>query len=287
MSATNQRTLKKEVVIKGVGLHTGRKCRATIKPAAENAGITFVRTDLPGKPALRATLDNVVEVIRGTTLGIGDARVYTIEHILSALNGHEIDNALIELDDNEPPVCDGSAKEFVNAFASVGILDQSAPKKFFTVNAPFEYKANQSLLRIQPAADFELSCEIHYDHPMIKTQQLVFNRSSQYDKEIAPARTYCFDYEIEGLKKKGLAKGGSLDNAIVVGPDNIYNPGTALRFPDEFVRHKTLDLLGDLMLIGQPIKAKITAVRAGHGHNVKFMRELLQNNISNTTVSVG
>jgi UDP-3-O-acyl N-acetylglucosamine deacetylase len=199
MSATNQRTLKKEVVIKGVGLHTGRKCRATIKPAAENAGITFVRTDLPGKPALRATLDNVVEVIRGTTLGIGDARVYTIEHILSALNGHEIDNALIELDDNEPPVCDGSAKEFVNAFASVGILDQSAPKKFFTVNAPFEYKANQSLLRIQPAADFELSCEIHYDHPMIKTQQLVFNRSSQYDKEIAPARTYCFDYEIEGL----------------------------------------------------------------------------------------
>jgi UDP-3-O-[3-hydroxymyristoyl] N-acetylglucosamine deacetylase/3-hydroxyacyl-[acyl-carrier-protein] dehydratase len=131
MSATNQRTLKKEVVIKGVGLHTGRKCRATIKPAAENAGITFVRTDLPGKPALRATLDNVVEVIRGTTLGIGDARVYTIEHILSALNGHEIDNALIELDDNEPPVCDGSAKEFVNAFAAVTAVRLFRRRNYF------------------------------------------------------------------------------------------------------------------------------------------------------------
>lgn len=280
MAITNQRTLKKEVVIKGVGLHTGRKCRAVLKPAPENAGITFVRTDLPGRPEIRASLDNVVEIVRGTTIGKGDARVYTIEHLLSAMNGHEIDNLIVELDDNEPPVCDGSTKDFVAAVLSAGIADQAAPKTFFTVSAPFEYSSNQSLLRIEPSNEFELSCEIHYEHPMIKTQRLVFTRSTDYDKEIAPARTYCFDYEIEGLKKKGLAKGGSLDNAIVVGPDTIYNPGAALRFPDEFVRHKTLDLLGDLMLIGSPIRAKITAVRAGHGHNVKFLRELLQTQLS-------
>jgi UDP-3-O-acyl N-acetylglucosamine deacetylase len=280
VAITNQRTLKKEVVIKGVGLHTGRKCRAVLKPAPENAGITFVRTDLPGRPEIRASLDNVVEIVRGTTIGKGDARVYTIEHLLSAMNGHEIDNLIVELDDNEPPVCDGSTKDFVAAVLSAGIADQAAPKTFFTVSAPFEYSSNQSLLRIEPSNEFELSCEIHYEHPMIKTQRLVFTRSTDYDKEIAPARTYCFDYEIEGLKKKGLAKGGSLDNAIVVGPDTIYNPGAALRFPDEFVRHKTLDLLGDLMLIGSPIRAKITAVRAGHGHNVKFLRELLQTQLS-------
>lgn len=279
MTVLNQRTLKKELSIKGVGLHTGRKCRAVLKPAKENSGIKFVRTDLPGKPEIQATVANVVDVIRGTTLGRGDARVYTIEHLLSALNGLQVDNLIVELDDNEPPVLDGSTKDFVEAYLSAGIQEQTAPKKFFTVSAPFEYNSNQSVLRIEPADAFELICEIHYDHPMIKNQRFVFTRETDYTKEIAPARTYCFDYEIEGLKKKGLAKGGSLDNAIVVGPDGIYNPGSALRFPDEFVRHKTLDLLGDLMLVGAPIKAKITAVRAGHGHNIKFLRELLENRV--------
>lgn len=274
--ADNQRTLAKPVAVKGVGLHTGRKCRATFQPAPENTGIKFVRIDLPGKPSFEAHVKNVVDVVRGTTLGLGDARVYTIEHMLSALNGLEIDNAIIEMDDNEPPVMDGSAREFVEEILKAGIQEQTAPKNFYTVAAPFEYASHQTVIRIEPADRFELDVEVDYNHPMISKQRITFNRGEDYSKLISPARTFCFDYEIEALKKGGLAKGGSLDNAIVVGPEGIYNPGAALRFPDEFARHKALDLMGDLMLVGGPMRARVIARRCGHGHNVKFLLELLK-----------
>ncbi len=272
-----QQTIRKETLIKGVGLHTGRKCRALFKPAPENSGIKFIRVDLPGRPVLEATLKNVVDIIRGTTLGINDeVRVYTIEHVLSALNGLQIDNLTIELDDNEPPVADGSAQEFVKALRECGVVEQNAQKNILKIETPLEYTANQTLIRIDPSDTFEIDCEITYDHPMIKQQRFVFRRGDDYPKEIAPARTFCFDYEIEALKKKGLAKGGSLDNAIVIGPDGIYNPEFKLRFDNEFVRHKTLDLMGDLMLLGQPLQGKITAKRCGHGHNIKFIEKLME-----------
>jgi len=280
-----QRTIRKEVFLDGVGLHTGRKCRAVFKPAPENSGIKFVRTDLPGQPMLSAHVSNVVDVIRGTTLGEADARVYTIEHILSALCGLGIDNLTIELDDNEPPVADGSAKEFTEVLLSAGLVDQEAPRTYFTVSEPFEYSANQTFLRIEPADVFSVHCEIDYNHPMVKKQSLVYTAGDDYVKEIAPARTFCFDYEIEALIKRGLAKGGNLDNAVVVGPDGIYNPAS-LRFQDEFVRHKILDLMGDLMLIGSPLKAKVTAQRCGHGHNVNFLKQLLGKISLNPPVSV-
>ena len=272
----NQRSIGKPIVIKGVGLHTGRKCRATFLPAPENAGIKFVRTDLPGSPSFTAHVNNVVDVVRGTTLGQGEARVYTIEHVLSALNGLEVDNVTIEMDENEPPVMDGSAKTFVEQIRAAGIVDQSAPKNYFTVAAPFEYNANQTRIRIEPSDRLAIDCQVDYNHPVIGVQRLSFVRGDDYAAQIAPARTFCFDYEIEALKKNGLAKGGSLDNAIVVGAEGIYNPGESLRFNDEFVRHKILDLMGDLMLVGRPIRAKIIAERCGHGHNVKFLRALLQ-----------
>lgn len=271
----NQRTIASPVVIKGVGLHTGRKCKATLIPAPENQGVHFVRVDLPKKPSFAAHVSNVVDVVRGTTLGSGEERVYTIEHVLSALNGLGIDNMMVEMDNSEPPVLDGSAKEFIQAIQSVGITEQSAPKTFFTVDAPVEYASHQTVIRIEPSDEFEIECEVDYNHPMITAQKFLFRRSDDYLKEIAPARTFCFDYEIEALKKNGLAKGGSLDNAIVVGPAGIYNPGNALRFQDEFVRHKILDLMGDLMLLGAPLKARIVAKRCGHGHNIKFLRQLL------------
>jgi UDP-3-O-acyl N-acetylglucosamine deacetylase len=274
--ADNQKTLGRSITVKGVGLHTGRKCQAVFLPAPENSGIHFVRKDLPGRPSFRVHVDNVVDVVRGTTLGQGEGRVYTIEHILSAFNGLEIDNAVIEMDDNEPPVLDGSAKAFVEQVKGAGIVEQAAPREYFTVNAPFEYSANQTILRIEPSETFEVDCTVDYNHPMITGQRFVFRRGDDYSALIAPARTFCFDYEIEALKKNGLAKGGSLDNAIVVGPQGIYNPGEALRFQDEFVRHKILDLMGDLMLLGQPLKARIVAQRCGHGHNVKFLRALLE-----------
>ncbi len=272
----NQRTIRGPVTIKGVGLHTGRKCKATFLPAEPNQGVKFVRTDLPGNPSFEARVDNVVDVVRGTTLGHGEARVYTIEHILSAMNGLGVDNMTIEMDDNEPPVLDGSAKGFIEALHSAGIVEQAAPKQFFTVSSPVEYASHQTVIRIEPSDRFEIECMVDYNHPMITNQRLTFRRGDDYEKEIAPARTFCFDYEIEALRKNGLAKGGSLDNAIVVGPAGIYNQGDALRFPNEFVRHKILDLMGDLMLLGSPIQAKIVATRCGHGHNIKFLRQLIQ-----------
>lgn len=271
----NQRTIKEPIVIKGVGLHTGRKCKATLLPTPENTGIFFSRVDLPSSPRFEAHVKNVVDVVRGTTLGLGEERVYTIEHVLSALNGLGIDNLVVEMDNTEPPVLDGSAKGFVDAILSTGIKELSAPKNYFTVDSPMEYSSHQTSIRIEPFDGFEIHCEIGYNHPMIQNQTLIFRRTDDYLKEIAPARTFCFDYEIEALKKNGLAKGGSLDNAIVVGPEGIYNPGAALRFPDEFVRHKILDLMGDLMLVGSTLKGRVIAKRCGHGHNVKFLRQLL------------
>lgn len=274
---SQQCTLRQAATVKGVGLHTGRKCQARFLPAPENAGIRFIRTDLPGRPEFPASVEYVVDVVRGTTLGVNNERVYTIEHILSALNGRGIDNLTIEMDNSEPPVLDGSAKGFLEAIDAAGIQEQAAPKIYFSINSPVEYVSHQTVIRVEPAERFELDCEIAYDHPMIRSQKFSFKQGDDYAALIAPARTFCFDYEIEALKKNGLAKGGSLDNAIVVGMEGIYNPGNALRFNDEFVRHKMLDLMGDLMLLGKPLKGRVTAKRCGHGHNVKFLKQLLDN----------
>ncbi|MFN0118684.1 MAG: UDP-3-O-acyl-N-acetylglucosamine deacetylase [Elusimicrobiota bacterium] len=278
-----QQTIASPMTLKGVGLHTGRKCVAQFFPAPEDHGIKFVRTDLPGKPSFLAHVNSVVDVVRGTTLGMGEGRVYTIEHVLSALNGLEIDNLLIEMNENEPPILDGSAIGFIEAIEKAGIQKQNKQRDFFRVDQPVVYESNQTLIKIEPADHFELHCEVSYDHPLIRNQKQSFVRGDDYSKEIAPARTFCFDYEIESLKKNGLAKGGSLDNAIVIGPEGIYNPDAKLRFENEFVRHKILDLMGDLMLLGKPLKGKITALRCGHGHNVKFLKQLI--NSQKTTAS--
>lgn len=270
-----QKTIKQAASIKGIGLHTGRPCQARFLPAKENEGIKFIRTDLPGHPSFPAHFDHVVDVVRGTTLGNGDHRVYTIEHLLSCFCGLDLDNLTVELDDNEPPVADGSTKAFVDAILKAGIQTLNAPKNFYTVEEPFEYVSNKTLLKIEPHSSLEIECEIDYDHPLIKNQKFTYTADSNYCSDIAPARTYCFDYEIEGLRKKGLAKGGSLENAIVIGPHGIYNP-SQLRFENEFVRHKILDLLGDLMLIGAPLKGRIAAKRSGHGHNINFLKQMLQ-----------
>ncbi|OVE77639.1 UDP-3-O-[3-hydroxymyristoyl] N-acetylglucosamine deacetylase [bacterium F11] len=282
-----QRTINKQVSLTGVGLHTGRKCKVQFIPAKENEGIKFIRRDLPDRPLFLAQVEKVVDVVRGTTLGSMDNRIYTIEHVLSALNGLGIDNVLIEIDDSEPPVCDGSAKEIVDVLLSAGIVEQSASLNYFTVDSPFEYISNKTLIRVEPSDAMEIECEVDYEHPHLKKQTLRFTDKDDYSKEIAPARTYCFDYEIEALKKRGLAKGGSLDNAIVVGPTGVYNPGSFLRFEDEFVRHKVLDLMGDLMLLGLPLKAKVIAKRCGHGHNINFLKQLLRERQRPSPISVG
>jgi UDP-3-O-acyl N-acetylglucosamine deacetylase len=280
-----QKTISRPAVITGVGLHTGKKCRAVFHPSPENSGVKFVRVDVANRPEFPAHVDGVVDVIRGTTLGAGDVKVYTIEHILSALMGLGIDNLTIEMDENEPPVLDGSSRGFIEALTSAGIVEQQADKNYLKISAPVVYSSNQTTIRIDPSETFEIHCEVDYNHPMIRSQKFTLSSLDQYARDIAPARTFCFDYEIEALKKKGLAKGGSLDNAIVVGPTGIYNSDSSLRFEDEFVRHKILDLMGDLMLLGRPLKGKITALRCGHGHNVKFLKQVIEAHASAFVVS--
>ncbi len=274
---TNQRTITRDVDVKGVGLHTGNICHAIFKPAEVNTGITLVRSDLPGKPSIQALYTNVIGVIRGTTVGNDRMRVHTIEHMLSALYALGIDNAVIEMTANEPPIVDGSSQVFYDSLVQVGSVDQNVSRRFFKPSEPFEYRQNESLIRIEPADELILSVEINYPHPLINQQTINYTlQQDTYRSEIAPARTFCFDYEVEALKKQGLARGGSLDNAVVVGLDRIHNKEKKLRFPDEFVRHKTLDLLGDLYLLGCRLKGHVTAVRPGHGHNTSFVKQLAE-----------
>ncbi|MBK8871518.1 MAG: UDP-3-O-[3-hydroxymyristoyl] N-acetylglucosamine deacetylase [Elusimicrobia bacterium] len=274
-----QRTLAKEAVYKGVGLHTGNKCQLVFKPAPADHGVVFVRVDLPDRPRLPAHHSIVSSVIRGTTLSLDgeknhEARVHTVEHVLSALYGLGIDNMEIEVNANEPPVADGSAAPFLDVLEKAGVQDLDKPRRFFQPDA-LEYRAGDTFYEVQPADELTLETMISFKHPFIGDQKVEFTLGpGRFRSEISRARTFCFDYEVEALKRQGLARGGSLDNAVVVGMDRIHNKEKVLRYPDEFVRHKTLDLLGDLFLLGLPLKARIKAYRVGHGHNVNLVKQL-------------
>lgn len=272
-----QKTIAKEAVLKGIGLHTGHTCRVLLKPAPPDTGIVFVRLDLPGKPKIPANFKYVENVVRGTTLRLdsnSNVAVHTVEHILAALYGVGIDNAIIELTNNEPPAGDGSALPFVELLENAGVLKQNAPRNYFTVRETIEYRQGIACIIATAANHLEIFCSIEYKHPLIPKQEADFVVTPEtFKREIAPARTFCFDYEIEALKKSGLAKGGSLDNAVVIGLDKIHVKGK-LRFHNEFVRHKILDLIGDIYLLGKPTKAKIAASKCGHGHNINFLKQL-------------
>lgn len=274
-----QRTVARDAVYKGVGLHTGNKCQLVFKPAPADHGVVFVRTDLPGRPRLPAHHSIVSSVVRGTTLSLDgeknhEARVHTVEHVLSALFGLGIDNAVIEVDANEPPVADGSARPFWDALEAAGVATLDKPRMFFQPD-PLEYRAGETFYKVEPADALAIETTIHFKHPLIGEQTRAFTVTREsYLNEISRARTFCFDFEVEALKRQGLARGGSLDNAVVVGMDRIHNKEKSLRYPDEFVRHKTLDLIGDLFLLGRPLLARVQASRVGHGHNVNLVKKL-------------
>lgn len=271
----NQRTIKKESIYTGIGLHTGNVSSVKFIPAPANSGVCFVRKDLPQEQKIPATIDFVIGVIRGTTLGIDGVRVHTVEHICSALFGLGIDNLIVELDSNEPPVGDGSAKPFVETLLKSGIEELNQPKHIFTPTEPILYSFNETEINLEPADELTVHCQLIYEHPMIGKQEASFTIDTEtYIKELANARTFCFDYEVEALKRRGLARGGSLDNAVVIGMDRIHNKEKSLRYPNEFARHKILDLLGDLFLLGMSVQGKINAVKIGHGHNINFVKEL-------------
>lgn len=272
-----QTTIKEEVRLEGVGLHTGNKSSITFRPSLANTGIRFFRADLPGIPMIPARLAFVVTTVRGTNLGLGEAKVHTIEHVLSACTGLGIDNIDVLTSANEPPIMDGSAMPFVEALLRAGLIDLDAPKRWLHLPHEVAYQAKDGArYRAVPSDRFEISATLIHDHPMMPKMSLSMAVDLEsYLAEVARARTFCFEHEVASLRSQGLAQGGSLENAIVIGRSEFHTNAEGLRYQDEFVRHKMLDLIGDLTLIGRPLfKMRITAERLGHAHNVEFAKLL-------------
>jgi UDP-3-O-[3-hydroxymyristoyl] N-acetylglucosamine deacetylase/3-hydroxyacyl-[acyl-carrier-protein] dehydratase len=271
-----QNTIAREGRLEGVGLHTGAPVKMTLLPAPVNTGVVFRRADLPAAPQIAALVANVSSTDRGTTLGSGDARVHTVEHLLAAVVARQIDNLLIDLEGPEPPAMDGSSRGFDAALAEAGTQEQDAPARFITVDETFSVTKGSAEYVVAPSQGYRLSTTIEFDHPAVGRQFASFRvDDGSFGREMAPARTFCFEREVEELYSRGLAQGGTVQNAIVLGDNGGIVAGTELRFPDEFVRHKALDIVGDLALAGARLNAHIVADRPGHKGNVELARELV------------
>jgi UDP-3-O-[3-hydroxymyristoyl] N-acetylglucosamine deacetylase len=272
-----QRTLKSAIKATGVGLHGGKKVEMTLRPAAPDTGVVFRRVDLPAPVDIRADAMAVTDTRLCSALESGGAKVGTVEHLMSALAGLGIDNVYVDLDAPEVPIMDGSASPFVFLLQSAGIEEQRAPKRFFRIRKTVEVRDGDKWARFDPYEGYKLTFSIVFDHP-------VFDKSSQtltvdfaensYAKEVARARTFGFAQDVEALRNHGLALGGSLDNAIVLDEYRVLN-SDGLRYADEFVKHKVLDAIGDLYLVGHPVIGAFSAHKSGHGLNNQLLRATL------------
>jgi len=269
-----QHTLAASANLTGTSLHTGGKVRLTLHPAPPGSGLKFKRSDLPDEPVIDAKIDNVKTVERSTTIAEGNIKVHTVEHVLSALTGLGVDNALIEMDANEPPIGDGSALPFVELIRKAGIVAQAAPRSFYEVHEPLHLETKSgSLMTIVPDDKFRISCT--QVGPEGRFTQFFSTEITPeiYAKEIAPARTFVYYEDVKPLMDKGLIKGGSLESAIVIRGESVLSK-EPLRFKDEFARHKILDIIGDLALFGSHIRGHVIAVKPGHGANTDLARAL-------------
>jgi UDP-3-O-[3-hydroxymyristoyl] N-acetylglucosamine deacetylase len=274
-SSFNQRTISAPASCQGVGLHSGAKVNLTLLPARENHGVVFARTDLPGKPIIPARSQYVVDTALATTLGKDGVRMGTVEHLLSAISGLGVDNLRVELDGPEVPIMDGSAAPFAALIRGAGVRVQEAPKSFVVIKKPVTVIEGDKEAAIGPARSFKVSCTIDFKHPLITDQSFELDFSDHsFSKEISRARTFGFLKDVEKLKQMGLARGGSLENAIVVDEYNILNP-EPLRFPNEFVRHKILDCIGDVALFGRPVIGHLRVHKTGHALNHKLVEKVL------------
>lgn len=294
-----QQTIKESASYAGVGLHTGNKTSITFKPAPVNNGIVFKRIDVPDSKPIPADVDHVLDISRGTTIGIGDLKVHTVEHVLAAISGLEIDNIICEVDGNEPPVGDGSSLPFVEVLLKAGFMEQDSPRDYLVIDRTIAYSEPERGIDIVvfPSDEFRITFMVDYKNPALGTQYTsMYSLPEEFVTEFAAARTFCFLHEVEELRKSGLIQGGALDNAVVIidremsdtelrdlrklfGIDNqvtlskngILN-GKELRYPNEPVRHKALDLIGDLALLGMPLKGHVMAARSGHAANAELVK---------------
>ena len=296
-----QHTIEKNISISGTGLHTGVLVEMTLNPANPGFGYQFQRTDLPNQPIIKADCDLVTDTSRGTTLQVGDAKISTVEHILAALVGLGVDNCLIQVNGPEIPIIDGSSSPFIEIIEKAGVIEQDAAKAWYSIDENiFHYDdAKRVEMVALPALDYQITTLIDFNSPVLGTQHAALKTIKEFKSEIAPCRTFCFLHELEALLKNDLIKGGDINNAIVVVDQPVseqemsrlakvfkrekievksegYLNNLELRFPNEPARHKLLDVIGDLALIGYPIKARIIANRPGHSSNVEFAKKIKQ-----------
>ncbi|MCM8771117.1 MAG: bifunctional UDP-3-O-[3-hydroxymyristoyl] N-acetylglucosamine deacetylase/3-hydroxyacyl-ACP dehydratase [Candidatus Omnitrophica bacterium] len=274
----NQKTIARPIKLSGVGLHTANKVNINFKPAGIDEGINFIRVDLPQKPIIKAEIDYLVTLSRGyrrTSVGKDDAEIHTIEHLMAALAGLGIDNLNIEIDNNEIPGMDGSSLDFIKAIKEAGIVTQAKPRHYYAIKEPIVISDDGAYIAALPADGLRISYTLSYNHPLLKAQFMDFSlEQNNFEEELGPARTFCLEDEARNLQDKGLGKGASYENTLVVGKDGVIK--NKLRFPDEFVRHKILDLIGDLCLLGVALKAHIFAIKSGHALNLKLLSKIKQ-----------
>jgi UDP-3-O-[3-hydroxymyristoyl] N-acetylglucosamine deacetylase len=269
----HQRTIAKPVNCTGVGIHSGKTVNLTIKPAPPNHGIKFIRKDLLNCPVISAHFNMVVDTSLATVIGYEGFIVSTIEHLMASFAGLSIDNALVEVDNYEMPIMDGSAGPFTTMIKSAGIRELDAPRYFFVVKEPIELNEDGKMVGIYPCSTYKITCTIEYDHPLINRQTYSVEISDRvWERDISKARTFGFLHEYEYLKQYGLARGVTLENVIAIDDNDVINEG-GLRYQDEFVRHKILDCIGDFSLLGMPILGHVVAEKAGHAFNHSFLKK--------------
>ena len=274
VEGSKQNTVCRAVTTSGIALHTGNRVTLTLQPAPVDSGVRFKRVDLPGMPEVRALVQNVVGTQRGTTISQGDAKVHTVEHVLATLNAMGIDNVMIEMSGPEPPIMDGSSKPFVEMLERAGTQEQDAARQFLEVKDKIFLEFGETKVMIVPDPEFRISCTVKYGATPLDCQYLSLSvTAASFVNELCEARTFCLYQEIEPLMALNLIGGGSLDNAVVIKDDLILSK-EGLRYPDELVRHKMLDIVGDLYLLGRRLRGHVIAIKPGHSSNVALAREI-------------
>jgi UDP-3-O-[3-hydroxymyristoyl] N-acetylglucosamine deacetylase len=269
-----QKTIRKKTEVNGIGIHSGNPCTLIFKPAPADSGVYFIRTDLPGRPSLKVSAKNVQATSYQTTIGGDVFSVATIEHCVSALSALRIDNIFIELDGPEIPICDGSARVFLDALLAVGMVEQDQPRKYCYITEPVYFSEGEKHAYVVPYHGLRVTATIDFRHPLIGNQVIDLDVNEQsFAREIAGARTFGFLKDVEDLQARGLAKGGSLENCVVLDAERVVNP-EGLRWENEFVRHKALDALGDLVTLEMPLMGHVVLYKAGHDIMNKLVRKI-------------
>ncbi|MFH1202567.1 MAG: UDP-3-O-acyl-N-acetylglucosamine deacetylase [Candidatus Omnitrophota bacterium] len=273
-----QKTINKEISLNGTGLHTGNKVNMTFKPASPKTGINFIRVDLPDRPTIKADITNILDIHRNprrTSIGKDGCEVHTIEHLMAALSGLGIDNILVEIDNNEVPGLDGSAIGFIDTLKKAGLREQDIPRKYFSIKEPIVEEEGGAVITILPSSEFKISYTLNYELPILKAQFLSLSLpKDSFEKNIALSRTFCLEDEADDLVNMGLGKGANYENTLVVGKKGVVK--NKLRCEDEFIRHKVLDLIGDLYLLGEPICGHVVALKSGHPLNIKLINRIYE-----------